>query len=371
MKLETSVQKLTLEDNRRIIAVSDIHGHCSYLKKLLKKVKFSSKDELFLLGDYIERGLENIEALRYVMNLSKRPNVHALCGNMDAFTAQIIDGTSRLKPEEVLARIRHMEEKHGSCLISQMCLESDISLEAVSEIGKVMKQLSRLYCRELDFIYSLPTVIETQGFIFAHGGIPVDDMDRVEKLKPFKIMKYDAFMDKGLKFSKYVITGHWPTILYRIFPMCSPLYNHADHIVDIDGGCGVKEFGQLNALIVPNVYSQEFSYEMVDSFRTFTAKYPQEDNDARVNLVWGDNKVDIVTSGRKTSIVRRISDGATFEVPTSYVYNDGEDIRCEDFNNYLLPVQPGDKLKLVKEVPGFGRLVKRESTFGWYRQKTR
>ena len=110
---------------------------------------------------------------------------------------------------------------------------------------------------------------------------------------------------------------------------------------------------------------------MVDSFRTFTAKYPQEDNDARVNLVWGDNKVDIVTSGRKTSIVRRISDGATFEVPTSYVYNDGEDIRCEDFNNYLLPVQPGDKLKLVKEVPGFGRLVKRESTFGWYRQKTR
>ena len=36
--------------------VSDIHGNYELLEKLLKKIKFSEDDTLFVLGDVIDKG---------------------------------------------------------------------------------------------------------------------------------------------------------------------------------------------------------------------------------------------------------------------------------------------------------------------------
>lgn len=56
MEFETKVQFLTQpEHNRRTIVISDIHGHRAWLEKLLKKVDFSEKDILIIVGDMIEK----------------------------------------------------------------------------------------------------------------------------------------------------------------------------------------------------------------------------------------------------------------------------------------------------------------------------
>ena len=59
-------------------AVSDLHGQYNIFSKLLEKVHFSNEDQLYMLGDAIDRGPDGIRILQHVMNA---PNMHFLLGN--------------------------------------------------------------------------------------------------------------------------------------------------------------------------------------------------------------------------------------------------------------------------------------------------
>jgi len=59
-------------------AISDLHGQYNMFLKLLEKVEFSDKDELYMLGDAIDRGPDGIKILKHVMNAK---NMHFLLGN--------------------------------------------------------------------------------------------------------------------------------------------------------------------------------------------------------------------------------------------------------------------------------------------------
>ena len=77
------VERLELAAHRRILVISDIHGNLPFLKALLDKVGFCREDELIIDGDFLEKGSESLETLRYIMELSRGGNVHSLCGNCD------------------------------------------------------------------------------------------------------------------------------------------------------------------------------------------------------------------------------------------------------------------------------------------------
>ena len=79
------IEHMEIERGKRILVTSDIHGHLSYLKKVLEKAHFSDEDILIIIGDIIEKGPESLKTLRYVMELCKRGNVIALLGNVDAW----------------------------------------------------------------------------------------------------------------------------------------------------------------------------------------------------------------------------------------------------------------------------------------------
>ena len=59
-------------------AISDIHGQFAALEALLERINFKDTDELYVLGDVIDRGPEPIKCLQYIM---ERPNIHMLLGN--------------------------------------------------------------------------------------------------------------------------------------------------------------------------------------------------------------------------------------------------------------------------------------------------
>ena len=81
--MKARIEKLTLPPGRRILAVSDIHGNLPYLKGLLDKVRFCGSDVLIIVGDLLEKGRYSLDTLRYVMELSRTHEVHAVCGNCD------------------------------------------------------------------------------------------------------------------------------------------------------------------------------------------------------------------------------------------------------------------------------------------------
>ena len=69
IELTTKIEQINIEPGKRILVTSDIHGHLSYLKKVLEKASFCDDDILFIVGDMIEKGPENLKTLRYVMEL--------------------------------------------------------------------------------------------------------------------------------------------------------------------------------------------------------------------------------------------------------------------------------------------------------------
>ena len=94
-------------------------------------------------------------------------------------------------------------------------------------------------------------------YLFVHGGVPRED--RLEDLTARACMKNDDFMGQGRKFAKWVIVGHWPVQLYGGDVCCAnPIIDRDSHIISIDGGCVLKDDGQLNALVIPHDGSDDF-----------------------------------------------------------------------------------------------------------------
>ena len=66
-----------------IYVCSDIHGCYTRFMHLLERIEFSDKDELYILGDVIDRNEHSIKTLLYVMEHQK--NIHLLMGNHEEF----------------------------------------------------------------------------------------------------------------------------------------------------------------------------------------------------------------------------------------------------------------------------------------------
>lgn len=61
--------------------MTDIHGHYDAMKRMLGKIGFSSGDRLIFAGDYIDRGPDSYEMLRWIENPGE--NVVLVRGNHD------------------------------------------------------------------------------------------------------------------------------------------------------------------------------------------------------------------------------------------------------------------------------------------------
>lgn len=76
------LKKRDFSDYRRIHLIGDIHGCYSALKRYLDGNGGIKADEMYLfLGDYIDRGLENAEAVNFLLSVMDRENVLLLEGN--------------------------------------------------------------------------------------------------------------------------------------------------------------------------------------------------------------------------------------------------------------------------------------------------
>ena len=60
---------------------SDIHGQYDLYKAMLQAIDFSESDQLFILGDMIDRGPDGLQILQ---DAASRPNVTCLIGNHES-----------------------------------------------------------------------------------------------------------------------------------------------------------------------------------------------------------------------------------------------------------------------------------------------
>lgn len=208
---------------------SDLHGH--YEKYIKATELLNDDDELYIIGDVIDRGPGGIKIL---LDIMLRKNVFMTKGNHEYLL------------------YNDLSELAGSDAIDTKRIISE-SLE-YGDIGQVetLKAFSKLSAKEqfaiLDYIFELPLYIKlcvnSKDYILVHAGLTDFDGLPIEYLIEDDLLLGYHNYDITHYPNKTLIIGHQPT---RFIPDAEPdkIYRKGDTI-NID--CGLGFGGQLGVL---------------------------------------------------------------------------------------------------------------------------
>lgn len=359
---KATVFDLTLPRGHRVLAVSDVHGSLTLLRRLLETASFSPEDILFVLGDLLEKGEESLATLRYLMALSHTHTVYMVNGNCDDLVTGFVDGREELSDKF----FRYYLGVFGHrCTLVQMGREAGLTDVQMEDYPYFRSVLRERFGPELDFLRSFYTVINTPELLFVHGGVPSDEA--MGDLDAWRCMKNDSFALQDFALSKWCVVGHTPTTLYHPYiPCSSPLVLPAKRLICIDGGCSIKPDGQLNLLVLSDGYSKDFRFISADGLPTVTALDCQAPSAESVNIRWGHNALELVDRGEEFSRCLHAESGRTVDILTDYLYADKDgQLLCQDSTDYALEVAPGDTLSVVRRTSR-GLLAKKNGVTGWY-----
>ena len=227
----------------RILAISDIHGELELLEELLIKVKFdATEDELFLLGDYIDRGPASCGVLNIVAEL-QATGARALLGNHEAIMLKACrSGTPK-------AWHHWTSLCGGDATLPSYGYHLDDFKDAIESntLPNYIQTLPKLE-EHLQLIETFETYIELEDAIFVHGGVvpgvALADTD------PLRLLWVREEFHTGYKGEKTVIFGHTQTYELHQDPTNYDVYFGDNNIIGIDGGAVFG--GRLHALEWPN-----------------------------------------------------------------------------------------------------------------------
>ena len=352
-KKKTSVLHLNLKSDRYLF-ISDVHGDLVSLKNALAKVNFTKADTLFLLGDIIEKGEENIAILDYLMDLKTKYNVYLLAGNCDEVLRYII-------PPVDEERFKYYTLVKGQSIINEMAAKLNLKLSHDMAVDEVCTTLYKNFSKYYDFVDSFyDLIILNDKYVLVHGGI--DDLNNIPEYNE-KLLKYDNFYLKASPSPYIRIVGHFPVVNYTTRRPCNnPIMDFSKNVISIDGGNRVKLTGQLNVLILEG---NEFSFTYVD-------KYPKQicKKDVIIDPNLRPCHMDSYL-GNVYYYGERLGDwyvcyNEDGEKAYSYYTNVVTDERhffCYDATNHMINLHKGDRYSLIVRAQPFS-IVKREGYIG-------
>ena len=360
---QAKVQDVVLPPRRRVVAVSDIHGNLPFLKGLLDKIGFSRADILVLVGDMIEKGPASLDTLHFIMELCRTHTVYPVAGNCDDLVPEFALGNGE---GDAPFFLRYLSIRPQSTLRQMGALAGADRADTLEDLARLRRAVRERFMPELEFLRDLPTVVRTPELLFVHGG--VSDEEHPERLDAWHCMKNDDFRDQRPHFRRWCVVGHWPVTLYRPeIPSAAPIVDVNQRLVSIDGGCVLKLDGQLNALMLPDARSQDFTWTAFDGRRVAEALADQADSVRSKNIRWSEHEVEVLAPGPEFSRCRHTATGYEMDILTRYLKDPSARFTtCEDATDYELPVTAGDRLSIVEETSR-GVLAKKHGVTGWYR----
>jgi serine/threonine protein phosphatase 1 len=198
---------------KRQIAISDIHGCLKSFQTLLEdKVQFTLADELYLLGDFIDRGKDSKGVIDYVLNLQNKGfTVFCLMGNHEDMMLG-----AKMHPEK-----RMMWRQHGG----------------IETLDSYDCDLMGLYEHpHFKFYQNLDYYIETDKYIFVHAGLnfrignPLDD-----EYSMLWVRNWHHKIERFKVNNKIIVHGHTPIKPSKIEFYLDKLDDFG--YLDIDAGC--------------------------------------------------------------------------------------------------------------------------------------
>lgn len=215
----------------RKIAISDIHGCNATFEALLQQVELTKEDQLFLLGDFIDRGPSSKQVFDTIFSLIEEGyQVQCLRGNHEEMFLWALEGDA-YDLETFL--------RNGG----------DSTLNSFG-----VRHPNEIPSHYIDFIHQLPYWIEVEAFIFVHAGLnfsprsqPLEDREKM-----LWIRHWYPMIDYQWLGARFIVHGHTPTPSVRIRQQ----YTILDElqVLNIDAGCvfTLPGYGNLCAADLSN-----------------------------------------------------------------------------------------------------------------------
>lgn len=206
--------------NPRRIIIGDVHGHYDALVALIDSVAPDSEDQIYFLGDLIDRGPKSAEVVDFVI----KHKYHCLRGNHEEMLLDVV-GNGKVSVE-----------------LYQGWLYSGGHATVASYDGKIPQE-------HIDWLRKLPTHLDLGDIWLVHAGVDPNMPLAKQTAEQFCWIRDDFHKIKQPFFQdKLIITGH--TITFTM-PGIEPGQIAAGNgWLDIETGAYHRNSGWLTALDV-------------------------------------------------------------------------------------------------------------------------
>ena len=217
--------------------IPDIHGYAATLKLLVTElIRPLRSDELYFLGDYVDRGPDSKGVIDYIRSLDQEKyNVTALKGNHEDFMVELYDAVQPKKN-------------------SWWHPFGNRKYTAWAEIGgkPTLKSFTARHITEvpveyIEWMRHLPHYVVLNDFVLVHAGLNFNEEDPFSDQRAMLWLRDYPVIPERIGHRR-IIHGHVPVNLELIN---MALKNRSYPFIDIDNGpyiSGRDGFGNLVAL---------------------------------------------------------------------------------------------------------------------------
>ena len=212
--------------------IADIHGCFKEYKTLIELLPLTSEDQVYILGDSIDRGSEPIKVLKDIMN---RPNFNYILGNHEFM---MLTAVRPLMQEITSKSIQSLEMNDDLYLafVDWMNNGGEITLQQFLALERWEQEDILCYLEEAQVYETIEH--EDKLYILAHAGLGNFSIDKeLDEYSPSEFVwertdyKKQYFQDGKI----FLVTGHTPVQVIREdkLPLIYTEHNH----IAIDCGC--------------------------------------------------------------------------------------------------------------------------------------
>lgn len=197
----------------RQIAISDIHGCAKTFEKLLETLALTPSDELFILGDYVDRGPDSKGVIDRIWAMQQNGyQVRCLRGNH----------------EELVLRAAS-----GNFTFLEKWLQTD-GKDTMDSFG--VKTCADIPANYLTWMAELPYFLETGDYILVHAGLDFDLSDPLsDNSEMCWLRNWHSKINYDWLGKRMILHGHTPIEKPDIYLQQDLL--DKNQYLDIDCGC--------------------------------------------------------------------------------------------------------------------------------------
>ncbi len=351
---------LEVKDNYRIIAISDVHGHHNHLKELIDKVNLRDDDYLVIIGDFINKGPDSYKTYKLVKKLLERSNTYVLKGNHEQNIQMVM-----ASPDIFKSVYEEFKLEKYETLINSIFRHANLDPHIFNSAEQDYKYLHKYHGDVFEFIEKLPIILNLDEFRFVHGGYD-EKFCLINDERKF--LKYDYFNELSSVNDKTTVVGHWPSCLLRKDILSNaPYFNKDKRVISIDGGMGVKNTSELNALVIEK-NNGCITYDCI-SYSDFKKKKVIKKcsfvREEKIHIKYPHYSFEILEEDDSMSLCRHIHTNKKFSIFNSLIMEyEGELVPKIDYVNNFLNLEIGTEVE-VCEIFCDCTLVKHNKEFGW------